>query len=427
MKSKLNIVLMLVIFITLLAGCGQSQEEKQIQNVVDNYFELLLLGDFEKSQEFLDKEYNYLEHSLYSIKNEDVLLKLYSKYTVNYEATEIDGNTAVTTLSIEHPNSTLLLNEQMSAFSLNMEDNAMSKVIDKKLDDPQLEMLTDKAYICLKKKQNNWEIITDDSFEMVVNLGSSDALDTEIVSENERKLEEIQSYIKDNVVLTDYLVAECEGYSGKVPGIKNISIKNNGDNEIVSLKLNLEFSSDNGTVLVTKEVPVIGMFDEPLRSNYSWKMENDKFFEIEDLSKEINLTKVNVSITEVTLQNTKNDTIVQSDEDKYIKEYLTLTNAKVSICESYDGKHPGLSRVSVKNNGIKNIEELTVTVYFQDASGKNIAEDSFLVIGSLFGGDTLKANYSWKMESDKFFEIENLADDVEIARYKVEISQIVFE
>ena len=68
-----------------------------------------------------------------------------------------------------------------------------------------------------------------------------------------------------------------------------------------------------------------------------------------------------------------------------------------------------------------------VTVYFQDESGKNIAEDSFLIIGGFWGGDTLKANYSWKMENDKFFEFKNLASEVDISRNSIKITEIKFE
>ena len=82
---------------------------------------------------------------------------------------------------------------------------------------------------------------------------------------------------------------------------------------------------------------------------------------------------------------------------------------------------------SIKNNGEKNISELIITVYFQDNEGKDIAEDSFQLIGGLWGGDTLKANYSWKMETDKFYPIENLSDEVDITKNRVEITDISFE
>lgn len=115
-----------------------------------------------------------------------------------------------------------------------------------------------------------------------------------------------------------------------------------------------------------------------------------------------------------------------SEEEIYIKESLSLDSAKVSMCEGYLGSDVGLSQVSIKNNGDKNVEEMVVTVYFQDENGENIAEASFMVIGGYMGGDTLKANYSWKLEDDKYYAIDNLASEVNITKYYVEISDITF-
>ena len=131
--------------------------------------------------------------------------------------------------------------------------------------------------------------------------------------------------------------------------------------------------------------------------------------------------------------NQKSDTNTITENEKriaenkeYIDNYLEIS-AKVGMNSGYNGTVPGISDISIKNHGNKNIIELTVTVYFQDNSGKNIAEDSFMVIGGLWGGDTLKANYSWKMEDDKFYEFEHLADEVDINRNYIEISSITFE
>lgn len=50
-----------------------------------------------------------------------------------------------------------------------------------------------------------------------------------------------------------------------------------------------------------------------------------------------------------------------------------------------------------------------------------------MTLGELWGGDTLKANYSWKMESNSYYEFENLADEVDISRNSVVITSIRFE
>ena len=153
-------------------------------------------------------------------------------------------------------------------------------------------------------------------------------------------------------------------------------------------------------------------------------MEDGKFYEIENIPSDINLSKVNVYVSDVTLTKPK-DEDTQSPTEQYIEDYLEVS-AKVGLNSSYHGTVPGISDISIKNNGDRDIKELTITVYFQDDSGKNIAEDSFMVIGGYFGGDILKANYSWKMENNKFYEFEHLADEVDVSKHTVEISSVSF-
>lgn len=138
-----------------------------------------------------------------------------------------------------------------------------------------------------------------------------------------------------------------------------------------------------------------------------------------ETSNDTNKTKDTVASNNETISNL-------SKEEEYIKDKLSLNSANVSLCDGYDGKEPGLRDISIKNSGDKDIDELTVTVYFQDTNGKDIAENSFMIIGGYFGGDTLKANYSWKMESDEYYPIENLSEEVDISKNRVEITEIKF-
>ncbi len=254
--------------------------------------------------------------------------------------------------------------------------------------------------------------------------------------ENELKLNLIEEY-KGNIIIEDFIVEMCDKYSGEVPGIKNVSIKNNGDKQIDTLKLNLDFLKEDGSVYVTKEVEIFGIFDKGLKAGYSWMMESGDYKEIENLPSDVNIYKVVASIGDIQIsdkessedfsEKIKNGEPTISDEEQYIKEFITVEGYKVGIFEGYRGSEEGIANVQVKNNGEKNIGRLTVTVFFQDENGKNIAENSIMVIGSLFGGDTLKANYSWKMEKDTYYKFENLADEVDISRNYVEVTKIEFE
>lgn len=143
----------------------------------------------------------------------------------------------------------------------------------------------------------------------------------------------------------------------------------------------------------------------------------DKYIEsgVKENNTEIKQIEESTTISNVS---TKND---------YIKDFLSIESATVTMCEGYNGKEPGLMNVAIKNNGEKNVQELTVTVFFQDESGKDIAEDSIMLIGGYFGGNTLKANYSWKMENDEYYAFKNLSNEVDINRNRIEITEISFD
>lgn len=128
-----------------------------------------------------------------------------------------------------------------------------------------------------------------------------------------------------------------------------------------------------------------------------------------------NLT-VNGGLSNTT--NTSNETI------EYINNYFVLENAVIKEFIRYsDKKQWGLSQIQVKNNGDKTVTGMTITVYFQDADGKDVAEDSFNI--SQF--KSLKPNYSWKQEEGIFYPFQNLTSDVDPTRHTIKVTDLEFE
>lgn len=402
-------------------------EKNEIENLAVSFFTDLQSDDLENTQKYLTENYNYLEHNPFGLSKEDNLRRLFGHYS--YQVLDVsvneEGNAAYINLEIGHPELTELLNAGTSNFSFD-EENSIENGFMKKLDDPDLEIQVTDGSLNLIKVDGQWKINVDDFFFLCIFYGVSEESSFEKMAENEKKRVEEEVYIKEKIDLVDYRVGMMEGYSGKVPGINNISIKNNGDKQIDSLILRIDFLDESANAFLSKEITVLGIFDNPVPAGYSWKMEKDKFFEIKDIPDDIDLERVAVSISEVQLSDAP--VFAQgTPESEYINQYLEIVNYNVGIKNGYRGKVPGVSDISIKNNGDRNLSELMVTVYFQDESGKNIAEDSFLIIGGFWGGDTLKANYSWKMENDKFFEFKNLASEVDISRNSIKITEIKFE
>ena len=256
-------------------------------------------------------------------------------------------------------------------------------------------------------------------------LNSSISTDGPNADNEKADVNEESIYLEKYVELIDYEVEECVGYQGRVPGLHGVSIRNNGNMEITNIQINLQFLSSLGEVIDSEEVTVFGVSDGTIKPGYSWKMEDDIFYELDNLNDSVELSRVKATISHIDLRESEPKP-QKTDEDLYIEEHIVLLDYKVGMCNSYHGEVPGLSAVSLKNNGERDIDEVTITVYFQDLSNKNIAEASFVVIGNLWSADKLKANYSWAMEKNKFFEITNLSDEVDISRYTVEVSHIEF-
>lgn len=402
-------------------------ERQAIIELIEEFNVELHNGNFENTQRYLSEKYNYLDKVPYSISSEETLQSLFNKY--NYEVKDVsvdeDGEKAFVVINVTHPVCTEILDAAISGWSMS-DSSSMEKAVEAKINDSNLGIETSEASLNIIRIGEEWKISVDEYFFLFLFYGVSDELSFDKISDNEKKLMERERYIRENIELVDFLVEDCEGYSGKTLGIHNVSIKNNGDKVIDSFTLALDFLDEDGNVVETKEVVIIGYMDQSIEPGYSWKMQEDEFFAIENLSEDIDIYKVNVYIRDVILSEVAKSSVI-SEESKYINDYLELNDYTVKLYQSYNGIKPGIGNVSVKNNGERDIGRLTVTVFFQNEEGRNIAEDSFLVIGGLFGGDILKANYSWKMAMDKFYEIENLADEVDISRYTVEITEIEFE
>lgn len=406
---------------------NMQNEKSTVEGRINDFFANLQNGNWEKTQEYLTEKYDYLDRNPFGLSTENNLKKLFEHYSFTLVDSTVNDekDAAFINIDVKHPKQIQLLDAGIANFNYD-EENSIENGFMNKLDDSDLEYEITSGSLNLVMVNGEWRIEVDSFFDSCIFYGLSEETSFDKLAENKKKRAEEESYIREMIDLVDYRIGMMEGYSGKVPGINNISIKNNGDKQIDSLALELDFFDENGAGLFSREITVLGILDDPILSGYSWKMEKDRFFEIENLPSDADLDLVAVSINDVQLSDSK-IAVQKTPEEEYIDQYIEITNYHVGMKSGYRGKEPGISDVSIKNNGDKNINELTITVYFQDENGKNIAEDSFMFIGGFWGGDTLKANYSWKMENNKYYEFSNLADEVDISRNTVKVTEIKFD
>lgn len=305
-KKKIIGSLIGIALLSILIFAITNYNNFAVKNVVNNYFDYLTTQQFEESQEYLDKKYNYENNDTLNLEN----FKSYvSKWEIDINSIKIKKDTAIVELNIYSPSMLEML--QGYASYLFSGEKSKDEYYKEQLNSTDLKYENHIGVIVLKKIDGKWKIKTDDNFKNIMLYGANNvSLDTEDVS--------------------------------------------NSNSSSTSTSLN--------------------------------------------------------------------------EEEIYITKYLNLKSYKIEKFTKYDySKVPGISDIEIKNTGNKNISKLTITVYFQDETGRDIAEEDFLIIGSWDYSGILKANYSWKMEKDTFYEFENLTDDVNLSKNKVKITEIEFD
>lgn len=101
-------------------------------------------------------------------------------------------------------------------------------------------------------------------------------------------------------------------------------------------------------------------------------------------------------------------------EKEYADNFVEINNLETKWHKDilYGDKVAGYT-FDLKNKGKKDIEYLTVTVYFKDKSGSTIAEASLTPINlsGIFDNDPLKANYSWKMDTGIYYQAKDVSNE----------------
>lgn len=101
-------------------------------------------------------------------------------------------------------------------------------------------------------------------------------------------------------------------------------------------------------------------------------------------------------------------------EKEYAENFVDITNLNARWYEdSLYGNQVAGYTFGLKNKGNKDLEYVTVTIYFKGSDGSIVGEASLTPINpSSFTGDKiLKANYSWKMDSGYYYQAKDITKD----------------
>lgn len=131
-----------------------------------------------------------------------------------------------------------------------------------------------------------------------------------------------------------------------------------------------------------------------------------------------------------TTSTAKNGNNLSADALDYIRKNISLYEITSKYFTNYvDEKVPGVD-FKIKNNGDKSLSKVKVTVFFKDASGKRICEESYFPVNSnnsFRRTNPLKPGYIWSQYSGKFYTAKNVPDEWVEGSADFTISEIEFE
>ena len=120
--------------------------------------------------------------------------------------------------------------------------------------------------------------------------------------------QDVIDYINNNLVLENAVVDEFDTYyNTKVWGLSEIKVKNNGNKSITQLTVTVYFKDESGNTIGENNIN-IGISDvyntvSALKPNYEWASEEDHYYELKNLSDNINPTRNEIKITSVKFEN----------------------------------------------------------------------------------------------------------------------------
>ena len=272
-----------------------------------------------------------------------------------------------------------------------------------------------------------------------------DAFEVRIVSQNQS---DSNAAIKASIILPDLdgMLKGLEQASGKPddekidPKIAALMLKKKYEdhdiptvyknesfqlvNEMGTWKVHLDWQS--ALLQKAKEERIAKLLAEARelrKSDSSLDSAIEKYNEVLELDSNMVIAIHGIKDTEQDIKNyeLKKDYIKNvSLYDLEAKFYTTFSKTKV----------PGV-KFKIKNNGDRLLREVEVTVYFKNAGGTVIAEESYhpvLAMNKSYSGDQviLKKNYIWQMEEGNFYKADGVPTEWKEGAIEAKVTSIKF-
>ena len=111
---------------------------------------------------------------------------------------------------------------------------------------------------------------------------------------------EVQEYIDKYFILENAVVEEFESYSGKKWGLTKIQVKNKGNKTVEEFEITVYFQDEEGKDIAEDSFYINDIYiNNPIKPNYSWKQEDDRYYTFDNLTSEVNPAKHRIEITDL--------------------------------------------------------------------------------------------------------------------------------
>ena len=202
----------------------------------------------------------------------------------------------------------------------------------------------------------------------------------------------------------------------KPPGIKGLTMKT------YTQSINLRKENGQWRVFLGWQVEGLIIEARALRDKHDLIGAAEKYSEVLSLN-------VDSDIAAQALKEINSETKESNEKAAYIAS-IKLYDLKVEYQETRrHGRVPGVE-FKLKNNGVRSLDRVEVTIYFKDESGSTIHEDNFHPVFvspySTSSNKPLKPNYVWKAEQDKFYVSKSVPDEWKEGAVSARITDIKF-
>ena len=231
----------------------------------------------------------------------------------------------------------------------------------------------------------------------------------------------------EKVKITEFSTKRIDTFlKENIPAVR-IALKNTGDRSLDEVEVTVYFEDKDGNAIFEEDFyPVLvseysfGDDNKPLKPGYVKEMEKDRYYTIDLQLTEWVEGNATAKITDIKFSDDEAaeagiaETIAAMEdftEKMNYMEKVKITEFSTKRIDTFSGENIPAVRIALKNTGDRSLDEVEVTVYFEDKDGNAIFEEDFypvLVSEYSFGDDNkpLKPGYVKEMEKDRYYTID---------------------